>query len=210
MWLAQVRALEVLALLTCVAVGLVCVLRAVRGGPRSRWWGFGAYTMGSVLCVAGAYLRWSAPDTTQGDLVPPWPVVLMAAGLVLVSLGSLLWVRRASPSRSRERAETDDEGVRQVGPDGEVAGTMRWDDLREVWIRTTDLGPFSDDVFIAPVGAGDECVIPSESQGVEGLLERLTELPGFDEEAYTEAIRSTDNARFCVWRRTGELPTGPR
>ena len=87
---------------------------------------------------------------------------------------------------------------------------MRWADLREVWIRTTNLGPFGDDMFIVLVGAGGECVIPSESQGVEGLVERLTELPGFDEEAYTEAIRSTDNARFCVWRRTGELPTGPR
>ena len=208
MWLPHIRVLEVLCLLACGAMGLVIVLRAVRVRPSRRE--LGAYALGTVLCAAGACLRWAGPGMGPDESVPPWPVGLTAVGAILVCWGFMAWVRRASPSRSPERTETDDEGVRQLAPDGEVAGTMRWADLREVWIRTTNLGPFGDDMFIVLVGAGGECVIPSESQGVEGLVERLTELPGFDEEAYTEAMRSTDNARFCVWRRTGELPTGPR
>jgi len=83
---------------------------------------------------------------------------------------------------------------------------MLWTDLREVWITTTALGPFTDDMFITLSGPSGDCVIPSESLGAESLTERLTQLPGFNEEAYFAAMGPTENARFCVWRRSDSPP----
>jgi hypothetical protein len=95
----------------------------------------------------------------------------------------------------------DDRGVAHRLPDGRVE-SIRWDELAEVAIVTTDEGPFVDDVHWRLEGDGNAaCVVPSETAGMTDLLERLQQLPGFDNEAVIRAMTKTSNARFVVWRR---------
>jgi hypothetical protein len=68
---------------------------------------------------------------------------------------------------------------------------------------TTDDGPVSDDVFWVLHGSdGTGCVIPSEASGADGILKRLQELPGFDNEKFIESMGSTANQSFLVWSKS--------
>jgi len=131
-----------------------------------------------------------------GVFVKPW--LIGAVERVLGWLGTLARSKRTA--RGEWLVECDDEAVRCRGPEEEVE-SVRWADLQAVWIVTTDRGPWEDDLFYVLEGIEGECTVSSEALGVPGLIERLTQLPGLDEEAYTQAIRCTDNERFLVWRR---------
>jgi hypothetical protein len=62
-----------------------------------------------------------------------------------------------------------------------------------------------DDLFWVLVGRQGGCVVPSEAQGCDKLLERLRQLPGFDYEATIRANKCTDDQSFLCWERTSEL-----
>jgi len=101
----------------------------------------------------------------------------------------------------KPRVTFDAEGITQLMPDGKTQ-TVRWSDLQEVGILTTDDGPMGDDVFwMLPGTEGAGCAIPSETEGMQELLPRLQQLEGFDNEAVIEAMGSTSNARFVCWKR---------
>ena len=84
---------------------------------------------------------------------------------------------------------------------GGLVETVRWDDLRAVLVMTTSDGPFTDDVFWVLAGENSGCVVPSEADGCDKLLERLQRLPGFDNAAVVEAMGCTDDRRFVCWQR---------
>jgi hypothetical protein len=98
----------------------------------------------------------------------------------------------------------DVEGVTHRFADGRTE-RVRWDDLTDVAIVTTDEGPWGEDVFWVLTGAGlkSGCIIPGSAEGVDRLLQRLQELPGFDNEAVIAAMASADHASFPVWKRPG-------
>lgn len=72
-----------------------------------------------------------------------------------------------------------DEAVTHTRPDG-VQETVRWEELGEVSIVTTDQGPFQKDVFFVLISSDGKsgCAVPQSSAGQDRLLERLHELPG--------------------------------
>jgi hypothetical protein len=78
---------------------------------------------------------------------------------------------------------------------------IRWEDLQEVRIVTTDEGPFCDDVYWVLTGDSSALVLPSESVGMDNLLARLQVLAGFDNQAVIDAMGSVDNAQFVCWLR---------
>ena len=100
----------------------------------------------------------------------------------------------------RPRVTFDAEGVVRTLPDGR-SESVRWGELQEVSILTTDEGPYGDDVIWMLRGTGGGCAVPSETDGVTGLLARLQQLPGFDNGAVIRAMGSTDAAEFVCWRR---------
>ncbi|MDD9940863.1 MAG: hypothetical protein OXU20_07505 [Myxococcales bacterium] len=100
-----------------------------------------------------------------------------------------------------ETVEFDDERVTRTMRNGETE-SIRWDELREIQIVTTNEGPWVDDVFWLLLGDGVGCAVPSETVGMQRLLERLSALPGFDARAVIEAMGCTDNNRFQIWTRT--------
>src|SRR5262249_15073322 len=53
----------------------------------------------------------------------------------------------------------DDRGASCRWPDGTLA-SVTWDDLHSVEIRTTDAGPFAEDVFLVLRAGGGDCAVP--------------------------------------------------
>ena len=109
--------------------------------------------------------------------------------------------RRSKP-RVRNTVTFTDEAVRYIRSNG-AEETVRWDDLEEVVILTTDEGPYTDDVFLYLIGSDGKsgCVIPQSSDGEPELFKRLQQLPGFDNDAVIKAMSSTSNAKFMCWKR---------
>jgi hypothetical protein len=97
--------------------------------------------------------------------------------------------------------EIDDEGVTSWRPSG--VERVRWDDLVEIGIVTTDEGPFCEDLFWLLVAAdGSGCVVGGEIAGQIGLLAALQRrFPDLDNQKVIEAACSVDDARFVCWRR---------
>ena len=102
------------------------------------------------------------------------------------------------------RAEIDSESVRYYRPDGETQ-QIQWDDLDEVGIVTTDEGPFVEDVFFMLMSKDNQvCAIPQGAEGNEDLLSRLQLLPDFDNETLIQAMGSTSNQNFRLWKKIAE------
>lgn len=79
--------------------------------------------------------------------------------------------------------------------------SLRWDELTQVTIITTDEGPFVEDFFWLLRGQDDERGIAiglGLAQHID-LLGRLGRLPGFDFMASVEATGSTQHGRFLCW-----------
>jgi hypothetical protein len=96
--------------------------------------------------------------------------------------------------------EINDRFVRRTLDNGRVEEVL-WQDLSEVRIITTADGPFADDVFFVLIGAkGNGCVVPHSAADTAFLL-RLQKLPGFDNEKVIEAMGTSADRQFLVWRR---------
>lgn len=80
------------------------------------------------------------------------------------------------------------------------SATVRWADVREVCVRTTDAGPFTEDVFFVVRDATLQLTIP-QSHAPETFVARLQALPGFDNEALISAMTSMQNAEFICYRK---------
>jgi hypothetical protein len=85
-------------------------------------------------------------------------------------------------------------------PEGKVEG-VAWVDLQKVEVVTTADGPFSPDVFWVLHGSDGGCVVPQGATGDSQLLERLQALPGFDNQAFIEAMSSTSDRRHLCWQK---------
>ncbi len=110
--------------------------------------------------------------------------------------------RSFEPAGGADRVFFTSDAVIRVQPDG-MRKTIRWDDLDEIRILTTDEGPWHEDVhFVLITFDGKRgCTVPQLCDGSKQLLERLQQLPGFDNEAVIEAMSSTSNAEFVCWKR---------
>jgi hypothetical protein len=119
-----------------------------------------------------------------------------------MSLFSRIFRRKGQSKRlaDEETVTFDDVAVVRTMRDG-TEERLLWSDLCEVSIVTTEEGPFADDVFWLLVGTTGGCAVPSNAVGAAALLERLQELPGFDNETVIKAMGSTGNAEFVCWQR---------
>lgn len=115
-------------------------------------------------------------------------------------------IKRLFTPNPGPRLDHDDLGVSVSRADGSFE-YVRWDELSEVTVMTTDEGPFAEDVFWLLVGAFDEdgrpvsgCALPGGAVK-DALLDRLLALPGFDYAMFCAAMGSTSNAQFTCWRR---------
>lgn len=116
-------------------------------------------------------------------------------------MGLINWLRKRRDRMKRWSAVTlDDDGVTCRSWNGFVQ-MIRWADLMSITVETTACGPLLDDVFWLLADRESIVVVPSEAHGAEAMIKRLQQLPGFNNDALTDAIRCTDNRRFLCWTR---------
>jgi hypothetical protein len=94
----------------------------------------------------------------------------------------------------------DDRGWTARRADG-VKEFAAWDELESVEIRTTDDGPYLEDVFLVLRTEAGASVLPQGFDPFDALFERLQQLPGFDNSAVITAMGCADNAIFPCWNR---------
>jgi hypothetical protein len=77
--------------------------------------------------------------------------------------------------------------------------------LSGVAIETNDSGPWGADLWWLLFDKDDHlaCQFPQGATGEQSVVDQLMALPGFDHGRMIEAMRSTDNAIFPVWRKPG-------
>lgn len=75
---------------------------------------------------------------------------------------------------------------------GGLKESVNWDEIQRVLIRTTDKGPFDDDVFLVLETSTENYIIPQQVAVAGQLLEYLQQLPGFNNEAVIEAMGFTE------------------
>lgn len=86
-------------------------------------------------------------------------------------------------------------------PDGTVE-RVSIHDLEEVTIVTNDSGPTGVDLWWLLVGSKPDagCAFPGGATGEAKVLEFVQQLPGFNNQAFIEAMGCASNARFVCWR----------
>ena len=88
--------------------------------------------------------------------------------------------------------------------EGGVTESVNLDDIQLVAVRTTDQGPFDEDVFFMLEVNNNTYLIPQEAEGTTQLLECLQQLPGFDNEALINSMCCMDNKVFLCWERVAD------
>ena len=114
--------------------------------------------------------------------------------------------------KSGDQLQITDEGVlrRVARAQNEY---VRWDDLREVSVVTTQNAGIAEDYFYVLAGSGKSGVLVSQALAVRhDLPSHLAKLPGFDHRGIAEAMQSSGAQRFVLWRCrtfTGEATVIP-
>ncbi len=101
--------------------------------------------------------------------------------------------------------EFSDQGIRSVERDG-GAREVSWADLTEIRVVTNGNGPLAEDVFFVFAASETRWLIIPQSAIDDPALRRLQRLPGFDNSALIEAMFSTTDAEFLVWRADPQSP----
>jgi hypothetical protein len=130
--------------------------------------------------------------------------VLITIGLAVVVY---LAVARNQGRRTALRTETvalhvDEFGTRREMADGREE-QVDWTELTEVEVLTAATGPYKSNGGVV-ILAGDiehGCLVPIDSVGSSGLVERLVLLPGFDVDLFVEALQKKPPSRTTCWRR---------
>ena len=91
-------------------------------------------------------------------------------------------------------------------PKGEVE-RLPVGDLSAVSVRTSDKGPWDADVWWLLFGRDHKvaCSFPQGATGEQLAVDYLMKLPAFDYDAMIDAMSSTGNAVFPLWRSGGPL-----
>ena len=132
--------------------------------------------------------------------------LLKIIGLIVLAVGVIAWIRHEPISTDPDSQESlfevqiDGETITCIRPNG-VVESFQWDELQRIGIMTTDEGPYLLDVFWIFHSKSGGAVIPQGATGLDPVATRAFELPNFDNEAFTLAMSSTENASFPVWQR---------
>ncbi len=159
-------------------------------------------TKDNLRCAAAVVCLLTLPFgafAAQSTWFPSWPGWLPIA-LFVVLIPVALYTFNSRRPGPTDRVTFDETGVTRVLPDGKTEA-LRWEDLQEVGIWTTDEGPAQEDVYWMLIGTDGGCAVSGSAEGIKELLKRLQQLPGFDNEAVIKAMGCTSNNKFVCWKR---------
>lgn len=97
----------------------------------------------------------------------------------------------------------DKDILRSEHPDGLIE-QVKWDDIQQIDIMTTDAGPWADDAFWVFNATEDGCVFPIDAEGAnDNLFDEIeSRFPSFNNELFITAMGSTSNQNFTVWDKS--------
>jgi len=75
------------------------------------------------------------------------------------------------------------------------------ENLLKIFIKTTDEGPFKEDVFLVLAFGELMISLPSEQSNHIKLLDSLSKDIVIDYSNYIKAMGSSDNAKFVLWKK---------
>lgn len=78
---------------------------------------------------------------------------------------------------------------------------IKWNEIEEISIVTTDEGPFLPDVWLMLIGNGKGCSMPQGAPKYEEVYDIVSKYEGFNFEEAIKAATSTDNAKFQLWKK---------
>jgi hypothetical protein len=130
--------------------------------------------------------------------------VLITIGLMLIVF---LAVARNQSRSAALRTETvslrvDEFGARREMADGRQE-QVDWNELTEVEVLTAATGPYRGNGGVVILAGDGEhgCLVPIDSVGSSGLVDRLALLPGFDVNLFVEALQRKPPTRTTCWHR---------
>ncbi len=115
----------------------------------------------------------------------------------------LRWLARRFPRAPIHRVasvKVDDSGVVFVRS-SRVREAVPWTDIVRIVIRTTDQGPFDDDVFLVVETCTTSFWIAQSGPDAGALLQWFQQWDGFRNEPVIEAMSCCENAEFVCWER---------
>jgi hypothetical protein len=118
----------------------------------------------------------------------------------------LKWLRKlfqqpATAPRNSIEARITDSAIAVV-KDGTVVQSVAKTDIAAINIVTTNAGPWADDVFFCfQINDAEDLVVSMDTEGSEAVSEYIFDLEGLDEETFIQAMGSTSNQTFAVWKR---------
>ncbi|MCI4661072.1 MAG: hypothetical protein MRY63_04525 [Neomegalonema sp.] len=158
-------------------------------------YGFAALILAGLLWRSGALGNW-----------PGW-IALGAVMLLCFWLGraGYLEARLAAHDLAPGVVMIDERQIAYLTPnDPREGGIVSLESLTAVDIHTNALGPFAEDLFwILEDESGKILRIPQGAAGSDALLPSLEALPGLNHAAILDAMGSTKDAVFTIWRRPG-------
>ena len=86
---------------------------------------------------------------------------------------------------------------------------IKWDEINEIGIVTTDEGSLLPDVWLLLIGGKSGCSIPQGAVRYDELFDRVSRFPDFDFKAVIEASVCVSNARFTCWKRPNSQEIAP-
>lgn len=134
--------------------------------------------------------------------------LVVGVAAVLGLAGLLAYLRSAREHCVAAAATTalhvDDDRVERHLADGRVEA-VRWSEIREVEVITTDIGVHRDDgaLVVLAVDETRGCLVPSGLAVAHGVIDRLTRLPGFDARRLAAALEEPAPSRTTCWTRPG-------
>lgn len=127
-----------------------------------------------------------------------WIVAFFSFGFVFLLVQPFLL--KLKSEKKLERVSFDDKELRRI-VGGKIKKKIRWDNLNEISIQTTDEGPYNVDIFWLFIEKDRKtvCTIPNNAKDFSDLLNHIQSFPGFNNELVLQAMSSVSNANFKVW-----------
>jgi hypothetical protein len=88
-----------------------------------------------------------------------------------------------------------------VEQEGAGREEVRWADIIAIDMVTTDKGPFEPDVWLVLRTDSLSCRLPQGAPDYDAVYDRVSAFPGFSFDNVIQAMMSTGNATFELWRK---------
>lgn len=129
--------------------------------------------------------------------------ILFSSVIFFCALIACLFIYNRKTLRKEEQYKVvmQDENLHCIHPE-KPNESVAWKDITEIVIVTTDKGPHDPYIWIVLcTEKGEGCMFPLGAKNSRAVIEKILGFPGLKLNIWAEALKSTDNRRFVVWKK---------